>query len=224
MRTTPDRDADPAAESGETDGRRFQSPGGAVTGPPPRRPARSTHGRGNWRSLVISMAILLGVVALWLALLPRPAGTPRPTVDVAASATHVSPQLGVTLYVPVLPEPWRATSVRVTDTAGTRGWHAGFTQDGDERAYLAVEETAATGTTGDNWVAGIVKSATERETLTIDGRSWRLFSDGGDPERRSLVGRVDNTLVVVTGLADLDVLTAAAQSLTAVPTATAGTG
>ena len=36
------------------------------------------------------MAILLGIVALWIALLPRPAGTARPAVDVGSSARYVA--------------------------------------------------------------------------------------------------------------------------------------
>lgn len=181
------------------------------------RPA-GRHGRGGWRSLVISMLILLGIVALWIALLPRPTGTTRPAVDVGSSARYNAAGVGTTLFVPTLPAPWRPTSVRTTDTASVRGWHAGYTHDGDDRAYVAVEETAATGTGSDEaWIQGIVKTATERETRTIGGRSWALYSDGGDPERRSLVGRIDGTLVVVTGLSDLDVLVAATESLRPVP-------
>lgn len=183
------------------------------TAPPARR-----HGRGGWRSLVISMAILLAIVAFWVALLPRPAGSPRPSVDVAASARYVAAGSGTTLHLPVLPAPWRPTSVRTTQTASIDGWHAGFTHDGDDRAYVAVEETAATGSASDDgWIRAVVKEATERETRTIAGRSWKLYSDGGDPERRSLVARVDDTIVVVIGLADLDVLEAAAASLQPVP-------
>lgn len=194
------------------------TPRGTVPPQPAAPRPAGRHGRGGWRSLVISMLILLGIVALWIALLPRPAGTARPAVDVGSSARYAAAGSGTTLFVPTLPAPWRPTSVRTTDTASVRGWHAGYTHDGDDRAYVAVEETAATGTGSDAaWTRGIVKAATERETRIVDGRPWALYSDGGDPERRSLVGRIDGTLVVVTGLADLDVLLAAAQSLRAVP-------
>lgn len=195
------------------------APGRPAGAPPAGRPSR--HGRGGWRSLVISMAILLGIVALWIALLPRPAGTARPAVDVGSSARYVAAETGTTLYVPSLPAPWRPTSVRTTDTASVPGWHAGYTHEGDDRAYVAVEETAATGADSDDaWTRAILKTATEREARTVGGRTWALYSDGGDPERRSLVGRIEGTLVVVTGLADLEVLEAAAGSLQSVePTA-----
>lgn len=227
MRPTPERDANQSAQSGAGDPEPTVSaaPGSPGAGPRPHQQTRSGHGRGGWRSLVISMAILLGVVLLWVALLPRPSGTPRPTVDVAASAAHVSASTGTALYVPVMPSPWRATSVRVTDTAAVAGWHAGYTKDDDDRAYVAVEETSATGQASDEaWLSGIVKTATERETRTIGAQTWRVFSDGGDPERRSLVGRLGGTLVVVTGLADLDVLVAAAESLQVVPTSATAPG
>ncbi len=100
-------------------------------------------------------------------------------------------------------------------------WEATCAVYGDDRAYVAVEETAATGADSDDaWTRAILKTATEREARTVGGRTWALYSDGGDPERRSLVGRIEGTLVVVTGLADLEVLEAAAGSLQSVePTA-----
>ena len=80
---------------------------------------------------------------------------------------------GTTLYLPVLPAPWRPTSVRTTQTASIDGWHAGFTHDGDDRAYVAVEETAATGSASDDgWIRAVVKEATERETRTIALVGW----------------------------------------------------
>ncbi|MDO5711597.1 MAG: DUF4245 domain-containing protein [Micrococcales bacterium] len=212
---TDDSAARPAAGSAST---------GSDSTAQPQTPARR-HGRGGWRSLVISMGVLLAIVALWIALLPRPSATPRPAVDVAASAAYVSASSGTTLYVPSLPAQWRATSVRATDTASVPGWHAGYTQTDDDRAYVAVEETKATGGPSDEvWIAAVMKTAPQRETRTIGGRSWRLFSDGGDPERRSLVARLGSTLVVVTGLADLDVLAGAAESLRPVPPGPGATG
>ena len=160
------------------------------------------------------MAILLGIVALWIALLPRPAGTPRPSVDVTASARYVAAGSGTTLYVPVLPAPWRPTSVRTTEDAGLPGWHAGWTQSDDETAYIGVEQAPARdATTDQQWTNAQIPSARQSDTTQIGGREWRVYTTAEEPVRTSLVGTVDGTLVVVTGLTDLDTLSAVAASL-----------
>ena len=74
--TTPSPDG-PPSPSGQTQG----SASPTASQDAPARPARRAHGGGNWRSLVLSMLVVLAVVLAWLSLMPRPARIERPTVD-----------------------------------------------------------------------------------------------------------------------------------------------
>ncbi|GAB96082.1 hypothetical protein BJY21_003574 [Kineosphaera limosa] len=187
-----------------------QPPAATRPGPPPRR----AHGRGNWRSLVLSMVVVLAVVTVWLALLPRPSRIDRPAVDVVASAQYVSSQTGLTLFVPQVPAPWRPTSVRQTSEQGLTGWHAGWTHGQDESAYLGTEQAGAKDEQTDQaWIAARTQHGAAGQPVDIAGRQWASYATSGDPVRTSYVATIDGTIVVVTGLTDSEALQQAAASL-----------
>ncbi len=180
----------------------------------PRPPARRARGGGNWRSLVLSMAIVLAVVVGWLSLMPRPARIDRPTVDVTASAAYVLDSTGTAVLLPTLDAPWRPTSVRQTDTAALPGWHAGWTRPDDDTGYIGLEQARSRDETSDAaWTREQVGAARPTGSVEVGGRAWRTFATDADPVRTSLVGTVDGMLVVVTGLADQQTLAAVASSL-----------
>lgn len=204
--TSPESRPEGAAQQAAPEGAP-RATGGA---PPPPRP----RGRGNWRSLILSLAVVLAVVSVWVALLPRPARIERPAVDVTASADYVLSTTGMRVLLPTLADPWRPTSVRTTNEAGLPGWHAGWTQAEEDTAYVGVEQAASRDRASDAaWINAQVKGAHETGVVDISGRSWRLFQTDSDPVRTSLVGTVDGLIVIVTGLVDAPTLTQVAASL-----------
>jgi hypothetical protein len=155
---------------------------------------------GSARSLVLSMVVVLAVVVVWVALVPRSQGRPPRSVDALATAHQVHEQQGWDLLVPAqLPEGWRATSVRFApgpDSLPT--FHAGYLS-GDEESYVGLEETTDASA---HWVE--VKAGAHRAggRVTVEGRAWhkRRATDEHGVTTRSLVlpgGR--GLTVVVTG-------------------------
>lgn len=185
-----------------------------VSQPPPRR----RRGGGNWRSLVLSMVVVLAVVALWLSLMPRPARIDRPAVDVTAAAQYVQGETSMRLFLPTVPEPWRPTSVRQTNEEGLPGWHAGWTRGDKDTGYLGVEQASARDEKTDAaWVARQTQHGDEGDPVDLGGRQWTTYATTDSPTRTSYVTRIDDTIVVVTGLADPETLTQVAESLQPVP-------
>ena len=185
---------------------------------PPATPAptRRAHGAGNWRSLVISVLVILGFVALWLALVPRPAAVERPSVDVTSAARVVAREVDWPVVVPSLGAAWKPTSVSWRPSEqGPKTWHIGYHLAADEEVYVAVEQTRSTGDTAtdDAWIAGSTARGTAQGGVDIAGTTWQRFLRGGDVPRRSLLRRDGPVLIVVTGVAGEDQLRAVASAL-----------
>ena len=90
--------------------------------------------------MIISLAVILAFVAVWVALVPRVNGISQPSVDVAAVAKQVARDTGWKIEVPVLPAGWRANAVRFErSTDGLKTWHAGYVSPDDQ--YIAIEQT-----------------------------------------------------------------------------------
>jgi hypothetical protein len=185
-------------------------PPDAATGDEPvEGPARRRRGRESAGDMVRSLAIVLALVIVVLALTLRhnPPGKPH-RIDyrgVLAQARNVAPYDVVS---PVgLPRSWTATSARTSGSAASFAWHLGLvTPDGD---YAAVEQSD-----GDpqSFVTGFVGHGSRAGTATIHGQRWRRF-DSGQPEKRALVLDSDAVTTVVTGGASWTELRRLAASL-----------
>lgn len=180
--------------------------------PPPRRTM------GNWRSLVLSLLVILAAILVWLAFVPRPASIRQPDVDVAAVARQAHRDDGVTLSVPDPGPQWRATSARWgRSQEGLPTWHAGYYRKSDDETYIAVQQTpgSAEPRAAESWLADAVAHGRPDGTVSVDGADWRKYTTSGDPVRRALVrsGSGRDLTTVVGGLATYDELVAFASTL-----------
>lgn len=163
-----------------------------------RPAARSTHGRGNWRSLVISMAIMTAVVFVIVALMPHPAQRDRATVDVARSARQLAAEKGWPLATVRTGDDWHPTSVRLaTDDKGVPTWEVGYHHvPGDDRYVVLSQTRPGDGVTAEqvaNWVSRQSRAGRTDGTSQLGGVAWsrRTAALEGTPPRtqRSLVAQ-----------------------------------
>lgn len=183
------------------------------------RPQPRSRMRGSWRSLVLSMLAVGAVVLVLYAIVPRPEAVVQPPIDVTPVAQQVQRDENVTVWLPQLGEPgkpWKATSVRYQPTdQGPKAFYAGYHRTDDESVFVAVQQMAAKAPEAaqKSWITQAVANGTEQGTTKIDGKTWRVFATGGDPDRRGLVGEVGGMTTVVSGLADDATLTEVTRSL-----------
>lgn len=183
------------------------------------RPAPRSRSRGNWRSLMLSMAAVGAVVLVLYAIVPRPESVDQPPVDVTPVAQQAQRDDGVTVWVPQLGEPgqpWKSTSARYrASEQGPTEWYAGYHRTDDDTVFVAVRQipTASEDQAEQAWIDSAVSGGTQRGTVGAAGTSWRVYETGGDPVRRGLVGELGGMTTVVAGLADQQTLTSVAESL-----------
>ena len=172
----------------------------APTGEDPRGVPRTRRG-GNVQSMVLSMLVILGLVAVVVWAVPRPSGVQQPPADVANAASGAAGRLPFVPPVPAAPAGWTPTSAEVNrSTDGVLTWHVGYRTD--EGQYVAVE-VARDATPG--WVRAQTASGAADGTEDVDGREWerQLQPDRG---RHSLLRTQDGLTVIATGEADYPVL------------------
>jgi hypothetical protein len=138
-------------------------------GPPPRsRYSMGTHG-----NMIRSMLVILGMVAVLVAVVPRVQSIQQPAVDATSVVTDAVRQSGLPFEAPIgLPDGWWATNARyAASTDGLPTWQAGWrTPKGD---YVAIRQTK---TASPAWL----------QAADIAGRTWTRFYDS-ENKRTSLV-------------------------------------
>jgi len=165
--------------------------------------------------MAISMVVILGVVFVWLAMVPRPNQISQPPVDVTSAARQVRRDIGWPISQPQPPQGWYPTSVRfVRSTDGLMTWHAGYLTTAG--SYVAIEQTR--GATM-RWVEAQTNRGRADGTQQAGGRSWDRVNRT-DKVQRSLVdrGESDKDLTtILTGTATWAELGTFADSLQPVP-------
>ncbi len=162
------------------------------------------HGGGTWRSLVISMIVILAGVLLWQALTPNVSRVEQRAVDVSASARGVHRETAWPILVADLGPEWKPTSVRFDDKAGVKTWEVGYTRTDDETVFVGVAQTASSASTNEDWVREFTRSGGADGTVTVGGSEWSAFTAMEKNPRHSLVAPPGATpvAVVVSGLGD----------------------
>jgi hypothetical protein len=171
---------------------------------------RLRRARAPWTSMVLSLAVVFGVVVALLLLVPRVNGVTQPPVDVRLGARAAAEQVSFEPAVPRgLPQGWRPTSVRTTrSTADVLTWHVGYQTPGGQ--YAAVEQGADAPFA---WVRQQVNRAPQQGELTIAGQPWSRWVRS-DKTQNSLVHTRGAVTTIVTGTAPFDELALLAASLT----------
>jgi hypothetical protein len=174
---------------------------------------RVRRARAPWTSMVLSLAVVLGIVLALVLMVPRVNGITQPPVDVAMGARVAAAKVEFTPSVPTgLPAGWRATSVRTTrSTADVVTWHAGYQSPSNQ--YAAVEQGQDAPTA---WLAQQINHGEAAGTLQVAGATWKRFSDGRAVQN-SLVLVHGRVTTIVTGTASFDELAVLAASLRPAP-------
>ena len=149
------------------------------------------------RDMLISMAVIVGIVVALLLLVPRPNQIPTRSLDVTAAALAARAELGFAPADPQLPAGWTARSAdvqRATDDLPT--WHLTYTTPSGH--YAGVQQTAkATAAWEANQVTGGNPAQGNR---TVGSHDW-IIRSRLDRGITSLVYRQPPITTVVTGTA-----------------------
>jgi hypothetical protein len=170
---------------------------------------RSERERATWQSMVLSMAVVVGIVLALLLLVPRVNSITQPPVDVGLGVRAASSQLKFTPSAPTgLPQGWRATSVRTTrSTAEVLMWHVGYQTPTQQ--YAAVQQGMDAPA---EWVRAQVNRAATAGVERVGGAEWTRYVRT-DKTQNSLVRVHGKVTTVVTGTAGFAELAELASSL-----------
>jgi len=171
-------------------------------------PPRGRGLRGTAFDMVASTVVVVALVALLVALVPRPNAVPIHEVDVAAAAQRAGRELGFDPALPQgLPAGWVATSADVRHSAdGVTTWHVGYvTPSGN---YASIEQAAWV---TKQWEDIMDSGGTPRrpEVVTVDGTLWeQRYKDVRDVTALIHRGKSRTTMVTskIDGLAGAEVL------------------
>ncbi len=158
--------------------------------------------------MVLSLGVIVGVVAVLLAVVPRSNEIPQAAVDASSAVQAARQRLDVPVPGPQgLPSTWVATSTRLTDgTDGVFTFDLVYrTPSGWVALRFGVHPTQA-------WEDVQVTDGPQGTSQTIDGQAW-VHRDRPDRGTTSLVLRQPQTTTIATGHADPADVTALAASL-----------
>ncbi len=183
--------------------------------PPPAAAPKSRYSLGSSSNLVRSMLVIVGFVAVLVAIVPRTTSVQQPAVDAASVVSDAVRQSGLALEAPVsLPAGWKATSARYgksTDDIVT--WQAGWTTP--DGGFVALRQAKAV---TPKWIAAATTQGVVDGSVDAAGRTWEKRYDA-DHGTTSLVdehqGGLSTVVSATAPLADVLVFTNALQRATA---------
>jgi hypothetical protein len=191
------------------------------TAPEEQTPApRSRYSMGTYGNMVRSLLVILGMVAVLVAIVPGIESVQLPPVDASSVVTDAARQSGLPFDAPVgLPDGWSATNARyASSTDGLPTWQAGWsTPKGD---YVAIRQTK---TASPAWLQAATSGGRQTGTTDIAGRTWTRYYDA-DNKRTSLVwvpsgaNAATSLTTVITAIADDDEIVTFTTALKPAPT------
>ncbi len=138
---------------------------------------------GSYGNMIRSLVVILGMVGVLIAIVPRIQSVQQPPVDAASVVADASRQSGLPFEAPVgLPEGWSATNARyATSTDALPTWQAGWSTP--TGGYVAIRQTK---TASPAWLQAATNGGKQTGTTELAGRTWTRYYDA-DAKRTSLV-------------------------------------
>jgi hypothetical protein len=172
-------------------------------------PARSRYAMGTSGNMMRSLLVVLGVVAVLVAIVPRVKSIQQPPVDAASVVADAARQSGLPFEAPVgLPDGWSPTNARyAASTDGLPTWQAGWSTPKD--GYVAIRQTKDASPA---WLQAATSGGKQTGSRQFAGRTWTVFYDSAN-KRTSLVdvpsggGTATSLTTVVTAVAEDDEMT-----------------
>jgi len=122
--------------------------------------------------MLVSLAVIVGLILVFLLLVPRPNQIPERTLDVSAAAQNSAAELGFAPADPSLPAGWTARTADVqrgTDQLPT--WHLTYTSPSG--FYVGVQQTK---NATKDWEARQVTDGAEQGSTAVGGKDWVIRS------------------------------------------------
>ena len=173
-------------------------------------PSRSRYSLETYGNMVRSLLLILGMVAVLVAIVPRVQSIQQPPVDASSVVTDAARQSGLPFDAPVgLPDGWSATNARyASSTDGLPTWQAGWSTP--KGGYVAIRQTK---TASPAWLQAATSGGRQTGTTDIAGRTWTRYYDA-ENKRTSLVwvpsgaDTATSMATVITAIADDDEIVA----------------
>lgn len=150
--------------------------------------------------MVLTLAVVLGAVAVIYLLVPRADRSFVPPVDLPVVAQQAREADRAPVVEPATPQGWTVTSARLDPGRDGRPatWQIGYLTDEDTYAGLRV-----TGEATDRWISAETRNGYESGVQDVDGRQWRTFVSREDG-RTHLLSTSPRSATIVGGSAVLD--------------------
>jgi Protein of unknown function (DUF4245) len=169
-------------------------------------PPRSRYSLGTYGNMVRSIVVILGMVAVLVAIVPRVQSIQQPPVDAASVVADAVRQSGLPFEIPAgLPAGWSSTNARyAASTDGLPTWQAGW--DTPKDGYVAIRQTR---NASPAWLQAATSGGEQTGTVEVAGRTWTRFYDS-ENKRTSLVwvpsgaATATSLATVITAIADDD--------------------
>lgn len=121
----------------------------------------------TFRNLLVALGVILAIVAVIVAIVPRGSLPEAEPADVVAAAASASEAVEQPLLVPEVPADWRANSARLE---GTSMWRVVYAPP---EGFVRVAQGIGVGST---WVAETLGGLAPTGSVTIDGIAWDEYT------------------------------------------------
>ena len=137
----------------------------------PEAPPKSRYSMGSSANMVRSLVVILGLVAILIAIVPRISSVDQPAVDAASVVGYaVTASKGVAFEAPVgLPAGWKATNARYEpSTDGILTWQGGWTTPSAD-GYVSIRQAAKV---SGKWITAATDGGVVQGSVQAGGRTW----------------------------------------------------
>ncbi len=142
------------------------------TGPQtPAAPPKSRYSMGSSANMVRSLIVILGLVAILIAIVPRISAVDQPAVNAASVVGYaVTASKGLAFEAPVgLPTGWKATNARYEpSTDGIVTWQGGWTTPSAD-GYVSIRQADKV---SGKWITAATDGGVVQGAVRAGGRTW----------------------------------------------------